>query len=97
MSESFQIQKRLLLTAARPVGVRVRTQTGETRDSKVSPPTLAVSVFLLVPFFVEGGVGESVVRDPPPQGTMKEGECQWTEWVKSPSGLGVARLASSLT
>ena len=28
MSEGFQIQERLSLTAARPVGVRVRTQTG---------------------------------------------------------------------
>ena len=47
-------------------------------------------------FFNERG-GESTARDPPPQGTMEEGECQWTERVKSPLGPGVARLASFLT
>ena len=49
-------------------------------------PTLIVSIFLSVPFCRKRG-GESVARDLPPQGTLEEGECQWTERVKSPLGL----------
>ena len=56
----------------------VPTLTGHTRGSKVSHQPLTVSVFLLVPFCRKRS-GESVARDLRPQGTIEEGESQWTD------------------
>ena len=62
------------------------------KRQQVFTPTLTVSIFLLVPF-----CGKRCGRDPPPQGIIEDAECEWTEQVKTPLGLGVALLASFLT
>ena len=96
MCESFQVQKRLprQLLGQSEFESELRLVRQETAGFHTNLDCLSLSLSSM--FFskrcVRAWLGTHRHKAP-----KKKVECQWTERVKSPLGLGVARLASFVT